>query len=212
MLQLADTLTKVLDKVTSGNVRRALGFVGINKPEDWQLTKANPGKKKKNDHPENSPDKLAKQLFALNQNRLPVMESLDKFIKELEQGKEQWILLLELCTGHQSGFWPVHRACYSSSRIFVLQVTKHDDLGKCGRRLYQRIVGLKYQYNFTLVTHFSPPCTGGSPVQYLVSKGLDERLKAYHDEFEYLLKAARPFFEISDFRLFELSRQCVYWK
>ena len=140
------------------------------------------------------------------------MENLDKFKAELEQDKERWILTLELCTGYQSGFWPVHKARYRSFRIFVLQVTKQDDLLKRWKRLYQRIVGLKYQFSLFLIAHLSPPCTRGSPVQHLVSKGKEEGLAAYTEEFEGLLRSARAIFEISDLRLVELSRQCSYWK
>ena len=63
MLQLADTLTKVLDKVTSENTRRALGFVSVDGPQDWQLVKLNPGKKRETETRESSPEKMAKQLF-----------------------------------------------------------------------------------------------------------------------------------------------------
>ena len=139
--------------------------------------------KQKNQHQRNWQSSFSQ----LKQANLAVMEGLDRFIEELELGKENWILLLEVCTGLESGFWPVHRARYRSYRIFVFQVTKKDNMVKCGKRLYRRIVGLRYQYSFLMVTHFSPPCTGGSPAQHLVSEGKAERLAAYEAEFEVLL-------------------------
>ena len=204
--QIADCLTKILDKTKVEFFRAKMGYVEIEPPEPWQ---------DQADQKPKAHEKSAKQFFAIQIQDSPVIRQLQLFYELTHEERShslKWILLLELCTSKSSGFSPVHMKQKHGHKIFVLQVTKEDDFFVCGKLLFKRLLGMKWNCEFRLVTYFSPPCTGGSPVQHLQSNGKEERLEKYRIEFEGLCKMAQPFFNISSICLVELSRQCSYWR
>ena len=109
------------------------------------------------------------------------------------------LIIVELCTHSGSGFVPVHgRSIHEfwvrSSEILINGIEKLENRG-C--RIY---------------THFSPPCTGGSPMQYLQKNKIDERLAKYWKDFVKLLRSADRIFRESHTCSLELSRACRYWR
>ena len=58
---------------------------------------------------------------------------------------------------------------------------------------------------------FSPPCTGGSPMQHLSSANKQQRIAGLQHVFLTLLKCFNRLRPLADGALLELSNSCAYW-
>ena len=74
------------------------------------------------------------------------------------------------------------------------------------------LLGLLERIRNAIVGWFSPPCTGGSPVQFLKQEDIVPRFVRYWDEFVALLEQGRGILAKCDVACIELSRACRYWK
>ena len=203
--QLGDVLTKVLDKAQSTFLREQLGFREITPPEDWQSNSS----RKKPIFEKPKPVKVF-LLEKLNQKVVDLEVSFQECIRLLQAG-HRTLVIIELCTSAGSGFAPVHGRIIQGFSIFVVQCTREHDLARSTNVLIRGIERLRRQ-GCIIYTHFSPPCTGGSPMQFLQRDKLDERLERYWQDFTRLLKSADRVFRESHTCSLELSRSCRYWK
>ena len=103
------------------------------------------------------------------------------------------MVILELCTNVGSGFAPAHGRKFRGLSAFVIQCTREHDLVQSTSVLIDGVRRLRSRGCKTYV-HFSPPCTGGSPMQYLQKDKLEERLSKYWKDFEKLLDCADRIF------------------
>lgn len=199
VLQLADTLTKILQKNQAFNIREALGYIEIIAAESWQLAKLVKGYLK----PCLTPWTNEVQCL------FNVFDQAENFLQKHSNG----VVFLELCTKAGSGFGNLHLKHVGQTIFFVIQVTKHHDVAQSQGFLVQRVKNLKEKWPKKPVVVFgSPPCTGGSPAQFLQPKGLTERLRKHWITFVSILKSMLPLFSLGDLRILELSRHCSYWK
>lgn len=199
VLQLADTLTKILQKNQAFNIREALGYIEIIAAESWQLAKLVRGHLK----PYLTP--LSGEVQCL----YDVFEQAESFLKKRSNG----VVFVELCTKSGSGFGNLHLKHVGQTMFFIIQVTKQHDVVRSQRFLVQRIKDLKEKWpKKPLVVFGSPPCTGGSPEQFLRPEGLAERLQNHWKTFVSIFKSMLPIFSLGDLRILELSRHCSYWK
>lgn len=201
--QLGDGLTKILSREGVERIRNVLGFVEQTKPEDWQLEKLKPGKKK-------MPQKALLQQSMVRHGWL---ECLREFQVLLRNGAS-WILFLEVCASKKSGFAPCHLSIYNKKNFYILQIDKDDDIVKCGFDLQKEIYLLRQQSPFAFVVWFSPPCAGGFPAQHLTGtkEEVDLRISDHFLGFAEILKWARPLLEMADVECLEMSRSCSFWK
>ena len=196
ILQVGDTLTKILPKVTFHNIRIALGF----DEEPWQFKIVKPGQVKM---------MLMKPLTSEIISLEDAFERAEIFLEKRPRG----ILMMELRTGPDSGFGNCHLKHMEKAIYFVIQVCKEHDLIKGFSFISKKLQCLKERWKSRpIYCHFSPPCTGGSPAQHMIPQGLAARLKKYWEEFCQLMKSSIPILKFYDLISFELIRHCIYWK
>lgn len=149
-------------------------------------------------------------LEKLNQKVVDLEVSFQECIRLLQAG-HRTLVIIELCTSAGSGFAPVHGRIIQGFSIFVVQCTREHDLARSTNVLISGIERLRKQ-GCIIYTHFSPPCTGGSPMQFLQRDKINERLERYWQDFTRLLRSADRVFRESHTCSLELSRSCRYWK
>lgn len=121
------------------------------------------------------------------------------------------VLVLDLCT--QEGFKPVHEKTIKGMRIFVFQSTKRNPLEEIAFELLGLLERIQNERpSMLIIGWFSPPCTGGSPCQFLKQEDIVPRFVRYWDEFVALLEQGRGILAKCDVACVELSRACRYWK
>ena len=91
-------------------------------------------------------------------------------------------------------------------------MTRQDDICRVSKPLHERLDILQKRYkNFHVCLWFSPPCTGGSPAQFLVP-GYEFRQSEHFQIFAKICKSAQGLFEKAAACFFEMSRPCQFWK
>ena len=203
--QLGDVLTKVLDKSQSTFLREQLGFRELTPSEAWQ---ASSSRKKPNSE---KPKPLKELVFEKLSKDFVDFETCFRSCVQLMKGGHKLMVILELCTNVGSGFAPAHGRKFRGLSAFVIQCTREHDLVQSTSVLIDGVRRLRSRGCKTYV-HFSPPCTGGSPMQYLQKDKLEERLSKYWKDFEKLLDCADRIFREAHTCSVELSRACRYWK
>ena len=198
-VQIADLFTKITDQNTTVELRKLLGFVEIDRPEEWQSTQNKPGKKSSHVVASLS----AEVTLSVFDRRLELEALLKQHVSV--------VALLEICTDRNSGFSNCHLRTFFKKKFFVLQVTENDDILKCGLKLKSELERLQSLFSFTLYVWASPPCTGGSPAQHLCP-GTEERVAEKFATFRRIIRACIPLFQIADHISLELSRWCMFWK
>ena len=186
----ADLLTKCLGKAKVEYFRMRLGIEEIEMPREWQDT-----------------------TERLNLRSLEVKTMSPCQVVESFMANSCHVLVVELCT--EVGFAPAHLKRVGPWKIFVLQSRiDHFPLRTEGsveffletcRLIRETCPGC------IVLGWLSPPCTGGSPVQWLKREGIEHRLQAYWKEFLEFLLDAGPILKVCDLRFVELSLYCSYW-
>ena len=200
VLQVADTLTKILPKATLINIRDALGYCEVSIPEVWQNKSVKPGQLKP----------FLQGVLAKYTDQSEIRQRFADAIAFL-RAKPHGRLIIELCTAQQSGFAQHHGSHIGGCQFFVIQITKEDDLLKSREKIIQQMKILESVIHDRPTTvYVSPPCTGGSPAQNL--KPDPERIEKHWMYFKALLRAANPILAKAQIRMLELSRSCTYWK
>lgn len=119
-------------------------------------------------------------------------------------------MLFDLCT--HVGFKPLHGRLINDQRIFVFQSTKRNPLEQAFRNVLRLIRLVRRQSpDIWIVGWLSPPCTGGSPAQYLKQENLKQRLVYHWDIFVSLLEVGAKVLAECDVSCLELSKACRYW-
>ena len=190
-LMNADILTKCLSKDNLRTMQDRLGFIEMKPPEIWQFAS------------KTRPKQLLKMFNFDSLNARSI-----EILKVLNPGD---LVIYDICSEAGFGLAPLYGQSFSKNKMYVLQITKDDDLERCADRLVTWTKQLKFR-GVWVWSHFSPPCTGGSPMQYLQQSNLDARLRKYHLEFARLLKHGKRVLQHADIRTFELSRHCSYWR
>ena len=208
--QIADVLTKILDRVKFAKFRKMMGFIDRLPPEAWQFVV-----EKKKQVPDT--DELV-AVLAMPEEKIMSMyiptrlESEFKNIHHELKKKGKKLVFLELCTKLESGFAPIHKKVFGKTTAYVIQVTKEDDLMSCGEFLVYQLEEIKKNSDsVSIAIWLSPPCTGGSPAQFL-SQGYEVRQARYYNQLIDILKTATNLFSHANFSLFEMSRYCQFWK
>ena len=188
VLQLADTLTKVLPKTQAQAIRQALGYLEVVPPRSG-----------------NGPN-LSRDFGKF------LTSSLSQLPCGLSgQGS---IRCQEMCTATGSGFCHLDGVEVDGWTVHLLQVRKSDDFRKFSRTVSGSLDALSSEFGFPIVAFISPPCTGGSPLQY--PRGdrdvIERRVAALFGVFQGLLNSALPLMKLGHARALELSRYCRFWR
>lgn len=177
--ELADILTKITSKEIYHEIRKKLGYIELESPEDWQLVVS---KSKK-------VGQQGAQLQRFSLSKLPA-DSVEKhfhLIQELLKVEPKSVLFIEMCTANQSGFSGCHLKRFHHRRVYVLQIAKEMDINKVSRPLACFLATLRDRYKCSVISWASPPCTA-------------------------ILKSCALVFNLSDIRMLEFTRSCIFWK
>ena len=218
--QIADVLTKILDKVKFEKFRKMMGFIARVPPESWQFLVEK--SKKSEALPESTLASLSEPSEITSEATQPLLVSGLNLTKRIEsdfQTVEDHLkkgtkvcLFLEICTKEKSGFFSQDGKVFHGFRFCVVQVTRQDDICRVSKPLHERLDILQKRYkNFHVCLWFSPPCTGGIPAQFLVP-GYEFRQSEHFQIFAKICKSAQGLFEKAAACFFEMSRPCQFWK
>ena len=194
----ADLLTKCLSRTKHEFFRDKLGIVEVEPECPWQLLKAAKG--------------CATHVLCVSGLRRWDSERLRaQHVYEDIISSGANFVWFDLCT--EVGYRPLHLTELEGRRLFVVQ-SRFDDnrLDRCMpffRALLELVAGNPQLSSFI---SFSPPCTGGSPMQNLTAEGMHERVSALKGVFLGLLRCFRRLQPMSNGALLELSNACSYWK
>ena len=124
-IQIADLLTKIVDREAFERLRSLLGYHEICQPESWQIEKGK-FKGKVSDIAVSEGEPLESFVPRVLASCTPA-GSLDDQLALLEQKLKEpssWVVMIEICTAFASGFSSSHLQKYHGSRLFVIQVTR----------------------------------------------------------------------------------------
>ena len=196
---IEDLLTKILDQVKTEKFRTLMGFVEVTAPEGWQDCCKEVGSKG------TKPDQTAPFI----ETAFSTFDNVGSLVESIVQGGFN-VLLFDLCT--HVGFKPLHGRLINDQRIFVFQSTKRNPLEQAFRNVLRLIRLVRRQSpDLWIVGWLSPPCTGGSPAQYLKQENLKQRLVYHWDIFVSLLEVGAKVLAECDVSCLELSKACRYW-
>ena len=193
--QLADLLTKCLGKEKFEQFRREIGILASTEPESWQFATLMPGPKRRFDQPS----------FACS------LKHVDGIVTEMVAWQTN-VLILDLCS--EEGFKHLHGKTIDQKTCYVVQSTQHRYSLPGAVSFFQRLIhaARKQLPELHVLGWFSPPCTGGSPMQHLCPTNKDERIENLWQEFVVFLKAGREILKLCDLRGMELSLYCSFWR
>ena len=195
--QVADLLTKTLQKDLHYRHLWSLGYREESRPEAWQIEPLKPGGKKAL---ENQPLNI---LFE-------VSTMLSHADDQIKAGRK--FIILEICSaGKHSGLVQFAR----KSPLFVcVFVTRHDPIEDCWKLLCDWLSSLPE--NCKILIWMSPPCTGGSPALNFIEEDRRCFLRKQHwTEFLNILDCLKPILKVrvrcEKLLALELSHHCSYW-
>ena len=195
--QVADLLTKTLQRDLHYRHLWSLGYREESRPEAWQIEPLKSGGKKSL---ENQPLKTL----------LEFSDMLSHVDDQIKAGRK--FITLEICSaGKHSGLVQFARKSPLFACVFV---TKEDPVEECWKLLCRWLSSLPEDCK--ILIWMSPPCTGGSPVLNFLEEDHRSFLRKQHwIEFLNILDCLKPILKAKmhceKLLALELSHHCSYW-
>ena len=194
---IADVLTKCLGRAKHEFFRSLLNVVEVEPERPWQLEKAGKGRSAK--------ALCISEFRRWNPEELRAHALFDEI---LQSGSD--LVWFDLCA--EVGFRPLHLADVDGKRVFVVQSMYHENRLDESMLFFRTLCTLVSRHRALRgFISFSPPCTGGSPMQNLSVVGKQERVAVLQRVFLKLLRCFRQLQPLADGALLELSNACAYW-